>query len=259
MNTNLIFNLKEITSKILNQKPLILNLTNLVTMDFMANSLLAIGAAPIMSQEKKEIEELIIISNAININIGTLNKDFIKLATIAFKFAKKYNKKVILDPVGSGASKVRTKYSKKFAKLSKVIRGNASEIISLQNQETFNKSKGVESISKVEDTKNFAKSFSKKYNCCVVVSGPKDYITDGKNEIEYNFGSILMTKVTGMGCVLNSIIATFCSVEEDTFKATSLATAFYGLCGNMVEKKQILLLNLKVNLSMSCINLIGMK
>ena len=110
-------------------KPLILNLTNYVTMDFMANSLLAIGVAPLMTKSDKELEELVKIASSININIGTLTDDFIKQCYKAAILAKKYNRPIVLDPVGSGASTIRTETARGLVEYADIIRGNASEII----------------------------------------------------------------------------------------------------------------------------------
>lgn len=89
-------------------QPLVLCLTNYVTMDFMANALLALGAAPLMSESREEIEELVSISHALYINIGTLNDAFMARALFAAKIANYLNKPIVLDPVGAGASKLRT-------------------------------------------------------------------------------------------------------------------------------------------------------
>jgi hydroxyethylthiazole kinase len=130
--------------KIKNERPLILNLTNYVTMDFMANCLLALGAAPIMSEDEREFEQLITIANAINLNLGTFNEKFIQQAAKAIYYAKSKNKPIVLDPVGAGASHIRTQTSLSFLTRCSIVRGNASEIIALQMN---TRSHGVESMS----------------------------------------------------------------------------------------------------------------
>lgn len=127
----LINQLETIIYKIHHQKPLILNLTNYVTQDFIANALLAIGAAPIMSESIEELPELIKLTQAININIGTLNQDFINKINCVTDCMSFTNKPIILDPVGSGAASLRTTVSKRLLSLADVVRGNASEIMSM--------------------------------------------------------------------------------------------------------------------------------
>lgn len=216
-------------------KPLVLNLTNFVTMDFMANALLAIGAAPIMSVCDEELEELVKISHAININLGTLDEAFIKRCRKVIELAKQYEKPLILDPVGAGASLIRTKTACEFLEHMKIIRGNASEIISLYDANA--KSLGVESIHSTAEAKDKARQLAKKYNTTVVVSGAIDFITDGSGETEVHYGSSLMPLITGMGCTLTAVIAAFCAVVSDTFVSAQLATNYFGLCGNIAERE----------------------
>lgn len=244
--TYMIETIKIMHNKIKSSKPVILNFTNLVTMDFMANSLLALGAAPIMSVCKNETEELIKIADAININIGTLDENFIKNTTKAIKFAQKYNKPIILDPVGAGATNIRTKTAQIYAQSSTIIRGNASEIIALGS--TINNTIGVETANNVSEAKNIAVNLAQKYKSTVVVSGPVDFITDGTNKIEIPYGSHLMPLVTGMGCTHAAIIAAFKAVSDDSFKASVVATQYYTLCAELAEKDSSLPGSFRTNL-----------
>jgi hydroxyethylthiazole kinase len=215
-------------------KPLVLNLTNYVTQDFMANSLLAIGAAPMMIEGDDELEELINISSSVNINIGTLNDAFIKRCHKALDLAQQYKKPIVLDPVGAGASIIRTKTSQDFMKRVDIVRGNASEIIALQGE---GKTIGVEATNSTDEAKAIAIELCKKYGVTIVVSGPVDFITDGERRAEICFGSPLMSKVTGMGCSLTAVIAAFRGVITDSFEAAIVSTGYFGLCGELAAKK----------------------
>ncbi len=231
--------IKENFNEIKTKKPLILNITNFVTMDFMANVLLALGAAPIMSQEVREIEELVRISSAVNINIGTLDKKFITLAKLSRKNSLKYHIPFVVDPVGVGASKIRTRVAKELIQGASVIRGNASEIIGLHD--AFSKerknSKGVESSDSSESAINSALKLSKKYKTTILVSGKNDFIANETSYEKFEYGSEMMTLVTGMGCVLTAVVAAFCGVMKDHYKASCLAIVFYSLIGQNVAEK----------------------
>lgn len=230
--------LDKITSAITdikNTKPLILCLTNVVTMDFMANSLLALGAAPIMSCEEKELEELIKISHAINLNIGTLESDFIRRCRVAAEIAKYQKKPIILDPVGAGASLIRTQSAQELMHFANVIRGNASEIMALIDTQIS--TAGVESTCTTTVAKHSANQLASTHNSTVVVSGEEDYITNGHQQESLMFGSSIMPMITGMGCTLTAVIAAFCAVRSDAFEAATLATAYFGICGNLTERK----------------------
>lgn len=223
-------------NQIKNNKPLILCLTNYVTMDFMANSLLALGAAPLMSEAIEEIEELVAISQAVYINIGTLDKLFMERALLAVQIARSLNKPIIVDPVGSGASKLRTKAALELLPQAHIVRGNASELLSLAQLQ--NASKGVESIHAVEQAMDTSYALAQQFNNIIVISGPKDFITDGNKTIELPFGSSLMPLITGMGCTLTAVIAAFVSGScTNQLDKTAQATAFFGLCGQYAEQQ----------------------
>ena len=216
-------------------KPVVLCLTNYVSADLVANSLLAVGASPIMSQDIREIEELVAISNALYINIGTLDQEFVSRCFNAAELAKRYNKPIVLDPVGAGASKIRTKTAIDFLSICDIVRGNASEIIALTQANA--KTAGVDSTDQVCDAKDSARMMAKNFGFVTVVSGEIDFITKDGQEIEFKLGSKIMPLVTGMGCALTGVIAAFRGVEADSFEAAQVATAYFALCGNLAEIK----------------------
>lgn len=225
----MIDNVQSTLSQIKSQNPLILCLTNYVTMDFVANSLLAVGAAPLMSESKNEIKELVTISNAVYLNIGTLDEAYMERALRAAEVASALNKPIILDPVGSGASTLRTTNALKLLDSANVVRGNASEILALCRADST--TKGVESLHAVAEATDQAKALAKNLNKIIVISGPTDYITDGERELSLSFGSSLMPLVTGMGCTLTAVVSAFAAIHSDWFTAASQATAFFSLCG----------------------------
>ena len=226
----------ETTIKQLRQlKPLVLCLTNHVTMDFMANCLLSLGAAPIMSQDARELEELVRISHVVNLNIGTLDREFIERTNTTALLAQKYKKPIILDPVGAGASHIRTAASRSLIEHADIVRGNASEIMALLDN--AHKTLGVESTHMVSDAAKSAAILARNHQCIVVVSGERDIVTDGLREESLCFGSALMPLVTGMGCTLTAVIAAFRAVIPNSFKAAQLATAYFSLCGSLVARK----------------------
>lgn len=214
--------------KILASKPVILNLTNYVTQDFMANILLALGCAPIMSESTAELAELIALANAVSINIGTFDESFHERAIMAAKLSRHYNKPLVLDPVGAGASHSRTSIAREIANYADIIRGNASEIIALADSTSF--SNGVESQHQTQDAVISAKHLASKFKNVIVVSGAVDLVVANANNYESNCGHILMTKITGVGCSLSALIAAFASAEPDYAVASYLALLYYTLC-----------------------------
>ena len=231
--------LRETLEKIREKKPLILNYTNYVSLDVMANVLLSLGASPIMSFGEEEVEDLVGICDAINVNIGTCNEAANRLARKVIECARRMNKPVVLDPVGAGASQLRTQLSRELLLGVDIVRGNASEISAICGLKANNASKGVDASDRVEDVMESARAFALNLArpTTLVISGPIDFITDGKRQLTLPYGSSTMPLVTALGCSLTSVIAAFRAVVSDSYKAAELATAFYGLCGEACGEK----------------------
>lgn len=220
------------------QSPLIHNISNFVTMDLIANGLLAIGAAPIMAHAHDELAEIINISAALSLNLGTLDDTWIKSCKIALKHASQKGIPVALDPVGAGATKLRTRTSIELLEQGgiKFIKGNASEIIALSGKQ-LDVSKGVENTSSLEQALDAGKALAEKYNLCVVITGKQDTIISNQVTEQFAFGHLIMTKVTGIGCLLNSVIAAFATLPLSPLEAAKQATLFFTVCGEEAAKK----------------------
>lgn len=223
--------IKSIIKKIKEEKPLVLNITNAVTMDFIANGLLGIGASPIMSKAQQEINELVQLVDSVVINLGTLDEKFIVLCDCVCSAANQFKKPIILDPVGAGASRYRTETAHRLLDNHHIaiVRGNASEIMSLVDKSVG--TRGVDSNIQSQLAIKNAKELSVHYDNAVFISGSTDIIADGNDQQELNYGSPLMPQVTGTGCLLSAIVAAFHAVEKNRFTASVLAAAFYGICG----------------------------
>ncbi|MBC8419178.1 MAG: hydroxyethylthiazole kinase [Pseudomonadota bacterium] len=222
-------NLKAIRAK----KPLIHNITNYVVMNYTANALLACGASPVMAHAPEEVEEMVSFAGALVLNIGTLTKAWVDAMLIAGKKANKLNVPIVLDPVGSGATRLRTESAKQLInELSvSVIRGNASEVLSLAREGS--RTKGVDSIHSVEEAENAALVLAKELNTTLAITGPIDLITDGERIFRVLNGHELMGFVTGTGCTATALIGAFLSVDRDPVSATATALAYFGLAGEI--------------------------
>ena len=217
--------------KIISDKtPVVVNLTNYLAMNFNANALLAIGASPIMSFYDKEMDELLAIADSLVVNIGCLDDDEIAGMHVAAAAAQRYGKPWVIDPVGVGASKVRTETA--VGLITKyhpsIVRCNASEIMVLHG--TACKTRGVDSVEPVEKARGCAREFAAEHRTVVAVSGAVDFITDGEREAEVHKGSPLMAKVTTMGCCASAICAAFAAVMPP-FEAAVHAMDLMGTAG----------------------------
>jgi len=218
-------------------KPLIHNITNFVVMNYTANALLAMGASPVMAHAEDEVEEMVSFAGALVLNIGTLTDSWITSMVKAGKKANALDTPVVLDPVGSGATALRTASAKKIIEeiRVKVIRGNASEILSLRHADS--KTKGVDSIHSVNEAADTAGVLAVELDTALAITGPIDLITDGKHVVRVSNGHPLMGYVTGTGCTATVAIGAFNAVDPDPVSATASALAFFGLAGEVAAEK----------------------
>jgi hydroxyethylthiazole kinase len=220
-------------SAIRDKKPLIHNITNYVVMNYTANALLAMGASPVMAHATNEVEDMVSFAGALVLNIGTLSNDWITAMLKAGRKASEQQTPIILDPVGSGATPLRTRSAKKIIAEThiSVIRGNASEILSLRHRES--KTKGVDAIHSVDEAATTAKVLAQELKTTLAITGPVDLITDGARVIRVANGHPLMGYVTGTGCTATVTIGAFLAVDDDPVSATATALAYFGLAGEV--------------------------
>lgn len=233
-----------IKNNIIKKKPLIHCITNYVTVNDVANILLAANAAPVMADSINEVEDISNISNALYINIGTINERTIESILLAIKTANCINIPVVLDPVGIGASKYRNECIERILKSGQisVIRGNISEIKAIGN--TCNSTRGVDASdsdlvnnSNIDSIIDYAKSLSKKLNSVIAISGQTDVICHKEKCILVNNGNSMMAKITGTGCMLTSLIAAHLASNNDYFNATISAIAQMGIAGEIAKER----------------------
>ncbi|MFV0363639.1 MAG: hydroxyethylthiazole kinase [Suipraeoptans sp.] len=237
--------MKNMLDNVRKAKPLVHNITNYVTVNDCANALLACGASPIMSDDIDEVEEITSLCSALNINIGTLNKRTIPSMLLAGQTSNKLGHPIVLDPVGAGASGLRTKTAKELINHINftVIRGNVSEIKTLAFGN--GRTKGVDAdISDVVTKDNlneaisFAKNFSNETGAIIAVTGEIDIIANSETAYCIFNGNPMMSSITGTGCQLSAIIAAFVSSNpEHVFESAVAAVCTMGVCGEVAHKR----------------------
>lgn len=211
------------------EAPLIQNITNFVSMDVVANGLLALGASPAMVHAEEEVAEFAAIAGALVVNIGTLSPPWVASMTKAATLMSKKNKPWVLDPVGVGATSYRTRVASELAALKpSVIRANASEVLALAGA-ALGPTKGVDSTHGSEEAIEAAGHLAVQLGTVVAVTGAIDYVTDGERALRVENGHPMMTRVTALGCTVSSIVGAFLVVEPDPLAAAALALAVFGL------------------------------
>lgn len=229
--------IKELVAKIKSNQPLVMNVTNYVTMDFIANGLLSLGASPIMTQSIQEINDLLKAASAVVINIGTLNDEFIELCEQICREANRLGIPIVLDPVGAGASHYRTNTCLNLLERFNfsIIRGNASEIMALSG--SHRNTKGVDSNIATHSAIENAQILSLHHHVVIAISGKTDAVIDENQVCLFDRGSLLMTRITGSGCLLSAVIGAFNAVHHDHFEAASAAVLFYSVCGELAARR----------------------
>lgn len=229
---------KECLDSVRKNSPLVHCITNYVTVNDVANTILAAGASPVMSDEPHDVQDIVSICSALNINIGTLNKRSIKAMFIAGKKAADLNRPVLLDPVGAGASALRTETALSLMKEIPftVIRGNSSELKTLAAGSGLTKGVDASSADAVREENldkeiAFVKSFAEKNNCVAVMTGAIDLVADKERCFVIRNGRAEMSRITGTGCCLSGITAAFTSANKDTLEAAAAAVCAMGLAG----------------------------
>ena len=218
------------------QGPLVHCITNFVAMDAAANAVLAIGASPAMVHDAEEVAEFTAIASALTVNIGTLTPAWVESMKIAARTAVANGKPWVFDPAGVGATTLRRKASAELLALKPtVVRGNASEIMVLAGIADAGQ-KGVDSTQSSEAAEEPAKRLAKSTGGAVVVTGAVDIATDGNRVFRIANGHPLMPRVTALGCSLTAITGAFAAVETDATLAAAVATALFGLAGEIAAR-----------------------
>lgn len=208
--------------------PLVHCLTNTVVQTITANALLAVGAAPAMVDEPKEAAEFAAIASAVLVNVGTVHERTAAAMLLAARAAADAGTPWVLDPVAVGALGFRTAVAAELADLGPtVVRGNASEVMALAGAGAGGR--GVDSTAAADDAVEAATALARRTGGVVAVSGPVDLITDGTRTVRVGGGDALLTRTTGAGCALGSLVAAYLAVTDDPLTGAVAAHAHVAL------------------------------
>ncbi len=227
----------ELLTQIREKHPLIHHMTNFVVMNDTANATLALGALPVMAHAKEEVAEMVGAASALVLNPGTLTPEWVEAMLIAGARANQLGVPIVYDPVGVGATTLRNETGQRFLDNLKlaVIRGNSGEVGALAGAGGV--VKGVESVEDVSDPIAVAKGLAERYNTVVAITGKRDIVTDGKRVMGVDNGHILLKTITGTGCMATTVVAAFCTVENDYLVAATAALACYGLAAERAARR----------------------
>ena len=241
-DTNL---LGECARRVRDAVPLVHCITNYVTVNDCANALLACGGSPIMSDEPEDVRDITGICGGLVLNIGTLNHRSLEGMAVAGARATELRHPIVLDPVGAGASTLRTEAAARILDTMAVtvVRGNMSEIKAVAGAASATRGVDVDPADTVTDETlesscAFARSLAEKLGCVVAITGAIDIVADARRSVAVRNGVALMGKITGAGCMLSAVSGAYVAANpDDAFMAEVAAIAGEGLAGEVAASR----------------------
>ena len=225
--------------------PLVHCITNYVTVNDCANALLACGGSPIMSDEPEDVVDITTICGGLVLNIGTLNKQTIAGMRAAGKRASELGHPIVLDPVGAGASALRTATASEILDTMDVavVRGNMSEIKAVAGASAATRGVDVNPDDVVTDenlaaSAAFAKELAKKTRAIIAITGAIDIVANDERAFAIRNGNAIMGKITGAGCMLSCLVGAYSVAnKENMLEGVVAAIAGEGLCGQIAAER----------------------
>lgn len=214
------------------QRPLVHQITNFVVMNETANATLAIGALPVMAHAPEEVAEMASAAGALVLNIGTLTREWVESMILAGRAADRAGVPVVFDPVGVGATALRTESAQRILHevAVAIVRGNAAEVATMAGRSA--QIRGVESMSSTDDIGELARAAARTLGCTVAVTGPVDAVSDGVTTLLVANGHALLATVTGTGCIASAITGCFAAVNrKQPLRAATEALVALGVAG----------------------------
>ncbi len=227
--------------------PLVHCMTNYVTVNDVANALLAVGASPIMSDDIDDVRDITAISSALVINIGTLNARTVASMLEGGRVANAKGIPVILDPVGAGASRLRDDATR--ALLDQVrfaaVRGNISELGFIAGLQVATRGVDAADEDADKDAAAIATTVATTYRTVAAVTGAVDVIADGSHVLRLANGTPVLKSVTGTGCMTSALAGAAIAAHrrqggvsaQGDLTAVATAVSLMGIAGEMAQER----------------------
>ena len=229
-------NLNKIRGMVKDMRPLIHSITNPISINQCANTVLCTGASPIMAEHPEEVGEITATAQALVLNLGNITDVRMKSMTVSARAAKENNIPFVIDAVGIACSKLRRDFAQTLIEENcpDVIKGNYSEIIALYN--SAYSASGVDADSTLDESsvRTAAVKLARKYSTIILASGKTDIVTDGHKLVAVKNGTPQLARVTGTGCMLGSLCGCYLAACRG-IEAAVCACAYLGICGELSE------------------------
>ncbi|OAX79175.1 hydroxyethylthiazole kinase [Emergomyces africanus] len=154
------------------------------------------------------------------INMGTLNNESIDNYLQALRAYNAKGNPVVFDPVGAGATDIRREAAKHLLAggYFDLIKGNESELIQVYGKiPGRGRQAGVDSGPSTLNSKEKAqlvKDLSRRERNVVLLTGTVDYLSDGERTLAIGNGHELLSCITGTGCIIGTMAASFLAVHR---------------------------------------------
>lgn len=226
-----------IPARVREMRPLVYHITNAVAANLVANATLAVGASPVMAPSPEESREMASLADAVVLNLGMPSRQTVRAMVLAGRAANARGVPVIFDPVGAGSTSFRSAVAARILKEIRVsvVRGNAAEIAFLVGIPS--RVRGVESVATCENPGRLALLAARKLGTVVALTGPVDYVSDGRRLAAVKNGDPVMTEMSGSGCVVSALVGAFCAAADDFFLASAAALAYAGVAGELAARQ----------------------
>ncbi|ADQ68984.1 hydroxyethylthiazole kinase [Halogeometricum borinquense DSM 11551] len=231
-------NLDETLSAIRSTKPLVNSVTNNVTVGDVADVTLYWGGLPVMSDDEREVGDMVAGAQACLLNMGTVSEGGEAAMVAAGRSANDHGVPLVVDPVGVGATPTRNRVADRLVTELDVdvLNGNYGEISALVGEDA--EVRGVESVGEYAEIAETAVACARQTGAVVVASGETDVVATADEAFEVHAGHEMMGNVVGTGCMLGVTLATFAGVMDSVRDAALAGTLAFGLAGEAAADEQ---------------------
>ncbi|WP_380679335.1 hydroxyethylthiazole kinase [Salinigranum sp. GCM10025319] len=215
------------------ERPLINAVTNKVTVNQVANVILHWGGLPVMSDDEREVADMVAAASGCLLNMGTVSERGEEAMLTAGRAANEHGLPLVVDPVGVGATPTRSRVAERLTSELDVtvVKGNYGEVSALVGDDS--EVRGVESVGEYADIAATAVACARQTGAVVVASGTVDIVATADAAFEVETGHVMMGEVVGTGCMLGGTLATFAAGVDDTLSAALTGTAAFGFAGEL--------------------------
>lgn len=229
-------NYQKLLTDIRKQQPLIHCITNPISINQCANTILAVGGRPMMAEHPGEVAEVTQTAKAIMLNLGNITDSRMESIGISGEIAAAADIPILLDVVGAACSRLRRNYANElFSKMiPTVIKGNYSEVYALYQDSYCASGVDADASLDIQMIDHCAVSFAREKSTIVLASGKVDVLTDGHRLVHIHNGTLQLSAVTGTGCMLGALCATYLS-EDRSLDAVITACAVMGISGEKAQ------------------------